>query len=202
MIEDAKRAFYDGQSPSPAFFYCLRDTAEPTRSNPDSILASIARQLSSLQPGEPLLSPVVAVYTKRDKEGFASGSLSIEESLALIIELVEQYQLTTIVIDALDECDPERQVDLLESLEEILQKSSSLVKIFVSSRDDQDIVLHLRDYPNLELSSDKNMDDITSFVAAETHTLIKRRKLLALSSDKESLKPQIIKQVTKGANGM
>ena len=202
MIEDAKKAFYNGQSPPAAFFYCSRNTAEPTRSIPDSIVASIARQLSSLQPGDPLLPPVVAAYTKREQEGFASGSLGIEESRALILQLVEHYQLTTIVIDALDECDPERQADLLETLEEILQESSSLVKIFVSSRDDQDIVLHLRDYPNLELSSDKNMDDITLFVAAETSTLIKRRKLLAFSSNKEHLKTEIIEQVTKGANGM
>ena len=62
--------------------------------------------------------------------------------------------------------------------------------------------MHLRDYPNLELSSSKNMDDITSFVAAETHTLIKRRKLLAFSSNKENLKTEIIDQVTKGASGM
>ena len=180
MIEDAKKAFCSGQSPPPAFFYCSRNTAEPTRSNPDSIVASIARQLSSLQPGDPLLSPVVAAYTKREKEGFASGSLGIEESRALILQLVEQYRLTTIVIDALDECDPERRADLLESLEEILQESASLVKIFVSSRSDQDIVLHLRGYPNLELSSSRNKDDITSFVTAETHGLIKRRKLLTL----------------------
>jgi hypothetical protein len=202
VIEDAKKAFYNGQSPPPAFFYCSRNTAEPTRSIPDSIIASIARQLSSLQPGDPLLPPAVAAYMKKEKEGFASGSLGIEESRALILQLVEHYQLTTIVIDALDECDPERRADLLESLEEILQESPRLVKIFVSSRDDQDIVLHLQDYPNLDLSSDKNMNDITSFVTAETHSLIKRRKLLALSSNKASLKTEIIEQVTKGANGM
>jgi hypothetical protein len=202
VIEDAKKAFYNGQSPPPAFFYCSRNTAEPSRSSPGAIIASIARQLASLRPGDPLLPPIIAAYTKREKEGFASGSLGIEESRALILQLVEHYQLTTIVIDALDECDPKRRADLLETLEEILQESSNLVKIFVSSRDDQDIVLHLRDYPNLELSSDKNMDDITSFVRAETHNLIKRRKLLALSSNMESLKTEIIDKVTEGAKGM
>lgn len=137
------------------------------------------------------------------REGaFASGSLSIDESRALILQLVEHYPLTTIVIDALDECDPERRSDLLEILELILQESSSLVKIFVSSRDDYDIVLHLRDYPNLELSSEKNMDDISSFVTAETSNLIKKKKLLALSTNKEKLKIEIIDQVTKNANGM
>jgi hypothetical protein len=202
VINDAKKAFHNGQSPAPVFFYCSRNTAEPTRSSPDAIVASITRQLSSLQPEHPLLPPMVAAYKKRETEGFASGPLRMDESRALIIQLAENYPLTTIIIDALDECDPDRRVDLLESLQAILQESSSLVKIFVSSRDDQDIACHLRDYPNLELSSEKNMDDISSFVATETHNLIKKKKLLALSANKEKLKTEIIEQVTKKADGM
>lgn len=203
MIEDAKKAFKDRQSPHPpAFFYCSRNPAELTRSSPDAILASIARQLSSLQPGHPLLPPVVAAYKKREEEGFASGPLNIDESRILILQLAEQYPLTTIVIDALDECDPERRAELLEALEAILQDATSLVKIFVSSRDDQDIVLHLRSYPTVELSSDKNKADITSFVTAETHSLIKRRRLLTSSSNKENLKKEIIERVTNESNGM
>ena len=124
------------------------------------------------------------------------------ESCALIAQLVECYPLTTIVIDALDECDPGKRADLLETLEAILQKSSGLVKIFVSSCDDQDIVCHLQEYPNLKLMSDRNTDDIVSFVRAETQDLIKRRKLLRSSINKEDLKEEIIDQVTKGASGM
>ena len=202
VIEDAMKAFHAGQSPPPAFFYCSRNTAEPARSSPDAITASIARQLSSLQPGLPLLPPIVAAYKKREAEGFASGSLRMGESRALIIQLVEYYPLTTIVIDALDECDSEERADLLDTLKEILQESSRLVKIFVSSRDDQDIVLHLQDYPNLELGFERNMDDIASFVRAETQYLIRTQKLLRFSSNKEELKSSIIYQVTKGAGGM
>ena len=202
MIDDAQKAYQDGQSPAPVFFYCSRDTAEPTRSSPDAILASIVRQLSSLQPGHSLFPPMVAAYTKREKDGFASGSLSLEASRALIIQLVEYYPLTTIVIDALDECDPQRRADLLESLEAILKESSSLVKIFVSSRDDQDIVWHLQGYPSLDLLSDKNKDDIMSFVRSETSDLINKGKLLRLSTNRMELEENIIEQVSKGANSM
>jgi hypothetical protein len=125
VIEDALKAFRAGQSPPPAFFYCSRNTAEPTRSSPDAIVASIARQLSSLGPGLPLLPPIVEAYKTRETDGFASGALRIDESRALIIQLVEHYQLTTIVIDALDECDPESRWELLETLEAILRESSS-----------------------------------------------------------------------------
>ena len=196
------QAFYTGQSPPPAYFYCSKDTAEPARSSPDAIIASITRQLSCLQPRSPLLDPVITTYKKREAEGFASGSLRIAESSALIIQLVESYPLTTIIIDALDECDPEKPANLLETLETILQESSRLVKIFVSSRNDQDIMCHLQDYPNLNIASDRNMDDIASFVRAETQGLITKRKLLPYSSNQKELMESIIDQVIKGANGM
>jgi hypothetical protein len=202
VIEDAIRAFNANQSPYPAFFYCSRNAAEPSRSNPVAILASIVRQLSSAQPTDPLLDPIVKGYQRREAEGFASGPLRIEESYELIIRLVEYYPLTTIIIDALDECDPERRADLLETLERILHESTSLVKIFVSSRDDQDIVCHLREYPSLEIASWRNKDDIANFVRAETNSLIQKRKLLKFSSDKDQLRKLIVDQVIKGANGM
>jgi hypothetical protein len=47
------------------------------------------------------------------------------------------------------------------------------VKIFVSSRDDQDIVLELCRYLNLEIASHRNSDDIARFVNAEVERLTK-----------------------------
>jgi hypothetical protein len=95
-----------------------------------------------------------------------------------------------------------KRADLLETLEKILQESPHLVKIFVSSRDDQDIVCHLEDYPNLKIESHRNKNNIISFVTAETQRLVKSRQLLRFSSDKDELKKAIIDQVTKGAGGM
>lgn len=109
----------------------------------DQLLFKMLCALFILQSGLPLLSPVITTYLKKEAEGFASRNLRINESCALIIQLIEHYLLTTIVIDALDECDLERRADLLETLETILRESPHLVKIFVSSRDDQDIVCHL-----------------------------------------------------------
>jgi len=110
--------------------------------------------------------------------------------------------LTMIVIDALDECDPERLPDLLEALETILRESSSLVKVFVSSRNDQGIVCHLQNYPSLEISSDRNRDDIERFVKAETKKLVRQKKLLRSSQAKEEMEELIVEMVIDGANGM
>lgn len=83
-------------------------------------MAGIARQISSCQPRYPLLPPTVASYEERRREWFASGSLRLDKSCELIIQLAEQYPMTTIVIDVLDECDPLKRVDLLEGLQSIL----------------------------------------------------------------------------------
>lgn len=110
--------------------------------------------------------------------------------------------MVTIVIDAVDECDPLLRDDLLETLEDIIQNSPTLVKIFVSSRDDQDIVCHLEGYPNLELSSERNSDDINNFLIFETDRLIQRRKLLRHTSDRDGLRSLIIERLREGAQGM
>ncbi|KAF2682392.1 hypothetical protein K458DRAFT_390882 [Lentithecium fluviatile CBS 122367] len=153
VIEDALARYKAGDSPQPVFFYCSRNPAEPARSDPQAILASLARQLSCLEPGKPLIRPAVNLFKEKEEEGFASGSLQMDESLNLVLQLIAQYPLATIVIDAMDECNPQKRHELLKALEHILRNSSSLVKIFVSSRNDQDIVLRLQHYLNLEIDS-------------------------------------------------
>lgn len=201
VIEDAIKRFNAGQASLPVYFYCSRNAAEAERSDPAVILGSITRQLASVQPGLPLLDPVVEKWKKKG-QGFNSNGLQVEESCHLILELIEQYPITTIVIDALDECDPEKRQCLLDTFENMLQDSLGLVKIFVSSRDDQDIVCTLREYPNLDIVSDKNTVDIESFVKTETERLVRKRRLLRNSNAREEFKALIIDRVSKGADGM
>jgi hypothetical protein len=135
-------------------------------------------------------------------QGFASGPLDLAESRGLIFQLVEHYPMTVIVIDALDECDPDKRADLFDLLNDIRDQSLNLVKIFVSSRDDSDIVKDFQEHPDLELSSDRNADDIALFVKRETEYLIKRRKLLQFSNHENELRKIIIDKITEGAGGM
>ena len=147
------------------------------------------------------MPPVVEKWKKKG-QGFSSNGLQVEESCELILELIEQYPMTTIVIDALDECDPDRRQLLLDAFEDILEGSLGLVKIFVSSRDDQDIVCTLREYPNFDIVSTRNTVDIEAFVRTETERLVKKRRLLRNSNAREELKALIIDRVSKGADGM
>lgn len=122
--------FRERRNPSPIYFYCVRNPTEPERAKPDAILRSLVGQLSYLLPGQAILEPIWNFYQVRKKDAFATGPLTPEESTALIIDLSQYRGLTTIIIDALDECD---------------------LFLRVSSRDDRDIYHHLADCLNLEI---------------------------------------------------
>ena len=174
QLNDATRE----SNPCPIYFYCTRNPAEPERASPDSILSSLARQLANLTSDGPILEPVKELYKSREQNGFAAGPLTLEESTALIIQLSQDRPLTTIVIDALDECDFSSRGYLLDALSRILQDSCGLVKILVSSRADADIVCHFSDCLNLQIGAFQNQEDIEYYVDFEVERLFKRKKLL------------------------
>lgn len=182
-----------------AYFYCKRD--ETGWSDPAEVMRSLVKQLSCPEGGWQLRKEVVTVYGSRKQSGFASGRLVFTESLDLVVSLVNTYSQTTIVVDALDECDPLNRDEFLRALGTIISNSSSLVKIFVSSRDDSDIVLRLEDVPNLSIRARDNEEDIQRFVREEVTRRIKDKELLRGTVSKE-LKEKIISTLTEGSDGM
>ena len=181
LIED----FEADRNPNPIYFYCQRNSAEPERSDPEAILRSLVRQMSCLRPGGALLQPVRESYNARKEEGFAAGSLDSHDCTALILEMTKDRLMTTVVIDALDECDPDKRDILLEALSRIVTESAGLVKIFISSRDDGDIVLHLGECPNLKIQASHNQDDITKYVNSEVRKVIRSKKWRSGKVDEE-----------------
>ena len=202
VVEDAIRRSEAGRGPPPVYFYCSRDAAEPQRSDAAAIFSSIVRQLSCAEPGLPLLPPVVDMYEEKG-QGFNSRGLQIDDSRDIIMKLIEYYPMTTIIIDALDECNAEEREKLLDAVESLLKDSSfGLLKVFLSSRDDQDIACTLRDYPNVDLVASRNSADIEAFVREETNRLVKKQRLLRNSNAKEALVALIIDEISSGADGM
>lgn len=201
LIDQLIDDFEADRNPNPIYFYCQRNSAEPERSDPEAILRSLVRQMSCLRPGGALLQPVVELYNMRKEEGFAAGSLDSHECTALILKMTKDRLMTTIVIDALDECDPEKRGVLLEALSTIVDNSTGLVKIFISSRDDQDIVLHLGECPNLKIQASHNQDDITRYVNSEVGEVIHSKKWRSGKVD-EKLEQEIKLALIEKAQGM
>jgi len=141
MTESASKA-----SPI-AYFYCARSTAEPERAKPVEVLKALLRQLASSKPDLPIREAVATEYQARKEQAEEDCSklkqLTISDCTRLILKLIEDRP-ATILVDALDECEEDSRHELLEALDEIIEKSTEVVKVFVSSRDNIDIVSVLR----------------------------------------------------------
>ena len=131
-----------------------------------------------------------------------SGALLWEECRALLLSLLSIYPQTTIIIDALDELDTENEsvhrLLLLELLVNVVLECDSLVKIFVASRDDQDIVVELEKVPNLFIKATDNLKDIERYIIREfeIHTRFSRPPW------SPKLKNIVYGELCKKANGM
>ena len=162
----------------PCFFYAARDTVELERRESNTNLRSLVRQLCCASIGGSILRPADEVYKAHEKDSFATGPLDQEECVKLISQLADLLPLTTIIIDALDECDADSSDLLLDSLKRIMEQSTGLVKILIASRDVRGITCHLEGFPNIMIKANDNRTDITRFVEHGVDTMIKTKKLL------------------------
>ena len=190
-----------GKNPDPLFFYCIRNPAEPERAQSEPILRSLVRQMAYPRRGDGLLEPIKTLYEERRKDGFPAGALTLDESTALILELTRHRPLTVILVDGLDECEPNARDDLIDAFSNIIKTSSSLVKILISSRDARIITHQLSEYPDLTISANKNEGDIHRFIDEEVDDLIKRKRLLS-GNVPNDLKQQIKDVLRSQAQGM
>lgn len=160
-----------GDQTTIVYFYC--DRAELNRRDPIEIMRSLIKQLSVIQFPEPhCAESVIDAYKKRDQ----NGDLDFRECCELLIKLLNEYSKTIIVIDALDEIDPTERVttDFLNKLKKVMDSSCSVVKLFLSSRDDGDIVIQLSGVPSIFIDPEDSSSDIKRFIERE----LERRPLL------------------------
>jgi len=145
-----------------AFFYCNR--AERFRHDSASILRSLVRQLSyrAISKHEPSIrTEIVALY----KEARLKAKKSMQEQLCqqLLLNSVNTYAATTIILEAFDECDKKSRKALVKIFKKLIAESERPVRIFVSSRP--------ADVQNLEwerifVEEQDNKDDITKYIVA------------------------------------
>jgi hypothetical protein len=187
-----------------AYFYCLRSAQEKERADPDFILRAILKQLSCTKLDIPIRELVVEAYEEKKEDADENGCeplrLNLKETTDLIINLLKTNP-ATIIIDALDECDNERRPELLKALDRIIDESSSIAKVLVSSRDDNNIVCHLDRSPNIFIEAEDNSDDIKRFTQREVARSIDDKLLLSGKVSAE-LEKQITDTLIDRAQGM
>lgn len=104
------------------------------------------------------------MYEQKQQTAFASGKLQMEENQIVLAELLQIYPQTTLMVDAMDECDEKTRSDLIKVLNKFCEESTKPVKIFISSRHNRDIRYLLENGPNLEIRATDNREDIAMFV--------------------------------------
>ena len=82
---------------------------------------------------------MVCEYRKHKSEAVVDGTdaspLDVDEIVKVILALVAE-NAATILIDALDERQPQTRWHLLKALDRLVYESENLVNVFTSSRDD------------------------------------------------------------------
>ncbi|CZR51502.1 uncharacterized protein PAC_01379 [Phialocephala subalpina] len=200
LIDTLKGNAINQQAESLAYVYCVRNATELERGEPLAILRSILRQLSCPKPNMDVQDVVLKKYQELQEEGFEPRDLTLVESKALILELLE-HNKATIIIDALDECIPERRYQLLSTIQELVENASCPVKIVVTSREYEDITSRLSKMSNFKIDAGNNKSDIERFVRLEVDRAVRESRLLGGRASVQ-LQEKVIQTLIDGAQGM
>ena len=193
-------------SPAPiAYFYCTRNAAEAERSNPEEILRSILRQLTvSHEPSPTVHERVLQEFERRQAvakvDGFEVTKLQAAECTRLILDTTAANP-ATIVVDAVDEIQPNSRHTLLSALAQIVQDSSNVVKIFITSRDDSNIYALLPHAVALRIQHGLTRKDMNDFVHREILAAIQNQRMLN-GMVSEKLKQDLLSALVAGAGEM
>ncbi len=193
-------------SPAPiAYFYCTKNSAETERSNPDEILRSILRQLTvSHKSTSTVHERILQEYELRQAvakvDGFEMTRLKAAECVKLILETTATNP-ATIILDAVDEIQPHSRHVLLSAFVQIAQDSLSVVKTFVTSRDDSNVQALLPDAVAVRIQKDHIQKDMNEFVHREVSIAIQDRRMLN-GAVSDRLKHELMSVLISGAKEM
>lgn len=181
-----------------AYFYC--NYREETRRDPAFVLRALVKQLCLVGSSNELPEIVLSIYQKRVDQGHQTGPLHLDESRDLIVALSTGFAQTTIIIDALDECNRDTRRGLFLTLKHIIN-STAHVRIFLTGRNDDDILRILHGFPSHYLDATDNSGDISTYINSEIQRCSREGLLLDGEID-QGLESEIVLALEKGADGM
>ena len=143
---------------------------------PDEILRSLLEQLASTDTTPKIKDPVVKAYKekKNEAEGRTPQKSNPDETINIILALLETNG-AFIIIDGLDGCDSTRRQDLLLAIQRLVQYSKRIVRVFISSKDNNDIASNLKTCLNVFISVTDNSEDIGRFVDSHVEKAIQEK---------------------------
>src|SRR3984957_6539550 len=158
-------------------------------SDPFSVIKTLARRLGSF---DSRIGSIISAAISNNAE-FDTGSLAEQFELLLQplsgLDSLQADGPIVVILDALDECGtPKSRVSLLKVLPGVFQKLPLCIRVFVTSRKEQDINLAFANKPHicaqeLKITTSRNKDDVTSFLCHKFAEIRHAKHLLSLASD-------------------
>ncbi len=178
-----------------AYFYYSRN--DPKCCTPLAAVCSLTRQLSLGVNGRGMHVSLVRLFKSNQSRSLALDKMDNEAAKRLLLEFVDAFAQTTLVLVALDECKEALRMTLVDLLEKLTSGASKPVKIFISSRIDREIAVRLDSGPIVAIKATKNQDDIAMFVEAEIASRPHWRRRLS-----DELQVEIVRMLCEKSNGM
>lgn len=183
-----------------AFFYCKQ--TEENRRLALPILQSLVRQLVAPKyllttTTRPYIhSDIERLYTEARMKGSGWTLNLCQRYLTLILNL---YPRTTLVLDALDECNTPDRTILLNTFDSLARDVLKPLKIFISSRPEGDIRQRLISLPNIEITASHNTEDISKFIVERMQSQSPWTPVLARNV---SLSEDVLETLIRKSEGM
>lgn len=150
-----------------AFFYCYKQDQHRSEAKP--IIQNIIRQLATgpwtaSGTSNTIHKAVLDLWKKQELH----GDSTFKQWAECLLALVDTYSRTTIILDALDECEASERAGLINLLVTLTTRDSNAkVRLFVSTRPDEIMFQNLAGkYPIIDMHEKDTRKDIATFVQA------------------------------------
>ncbi|KAJ5154789.1 Major facilitator superfamily domain general substrate transporter [Penicillium coprophilum] len=150
-----------------AYYYCKRTRGRGDE-KPDDIIRSLFRQLAVPGQGSHISKDVQDLFLQyKDK----TSSPDINTCKEQLLKLINQYGRTTIVLDALDECDKVTRKMLFNVISDLGTKSEKPMRVFFSARPDPDIRMHFRGHATIHIQATDVNNDIRLLIEEKVRVI-------------------------------
>ncbi|KAH6847603.1 ankyrin repeat-containing domain protein [Chaetomium sp. MPI-CAGE-AT-0009] len=168
-------------SPPCAYFYCQNSPSEPERASPACILRSLVRQLAIIPVNGAVKQVVVSAYEKETKVALKTreepSKPTVDECIRHILDLTSANP-AYICLDAVDELSEPDRACVIEALRRVVSESASVVKVFLTARDNTQLHALLESEAKIRVTPADNKDDVKAFVQMQVEKVIHSRRLL------------------------
>ena len=174
------------------YYYC--DSSDPRSLEARNILGTLIKELL-----EHIVIPDVLHRQLVSLNKVNTRIAESDELVPILLAVLDHFSKAYVFLDGLDECRKEERARVLSTLNQVLCSGSPVIKVFVTSQQEVDIAVSLKQYSRLELSPDRISSDISSFIKGTVQSCMESGTLVVRNA---RLVSDVVSALVDGAQGM